>query len=520
MLRDIITVATREVLARKLLFLGAGLCAIMALLTPFLPGARNESPLDVITTAALVLCILFMIGTPLLLGMGIISRDLEQRRMSFYLSRPINVFSVWAGKTLAAIGIAFTLTAIVVLIPTALGAGLLSIGGYAENVRASGLAGYDLFAGPLPSLILLSLFLLALAQYWGLCLRARTGWLLLDLATFIVTPVILWTGIRPFLLNSSNVVSSSVLTAALVTSNRFTIVAAVLLFIGSAAGLQLGRSDPRSVHKWTSIVTAILLLAGGTTFLLYSEWRRDLHPSEFVYSAVTEIPEQGPWIAVAGSRQDEWNAFNTAYLINTRTGVEIDITNSRPLISDDGRIAALWTREAINPPSATLHWIDLDDPEEIHRTGATMALEQNDTRRIRWSETDISFDGSRIAWIEDDTLHVYDLRADQSLFSAKLPADTYSTPLFDGNATVYAFSKSRIEGTWTIRTADIEARSWSVTGTMPSGYFIGPSKGALLRFISSRSPGEGRTDPRLYQLRRMSDGTVVRSFSAVGWDSS
>lgn len=508
MIRDTLIIAAREIRDKRLLFLGAGLCAILVLATPLLPGLRGEDPVEVMTTAALAIALVVLLITTLALGMGVIGRDLEEQRMSFYLARPVNTVSIWTGKTLGALSIAFGTAAIVTLVPTLLGKGLLSAGNYAENIREGSLG--VLMSAPFTYFPVLALFLFALAQFWGLGLRSRSAWLLLDLGIFAATGFVFWAGVRPYLLNGATPTALS-LTVAFVT------LLTLLIMLGNAIGLHMGRSDLHRNHQWTSISTGLLLAAGTLTFGLYSHVDRSVAPDELDYSTVVSAPRSGDWIAIAGARTPEWNAYHTTHLLNLRTNESIEIPNSAVMISDDGTVAAIWTKETISPPTARLSWIDLENSREIQRTDVVIPLEdRNAWGFVRWRESQISPGGGRVAWIEDGTLRVHDLRADQSLFTAKLPEDEYSNLIFNGEPSLYVFSRPREDayGEWTIRRVDADEKSWEVTGTLPRGFIYGSQSGDVLRFFNRESEEEEPRETRLYELRNIEDGSVIASFPA------
>ncbi|MBW3563150.1 MAG: hypothetical protein KY459_00310 [Acidobacteria bacterium] len=512
MVRDILIIAAREIRDKKILFLGAALCALIVLGTPLLPGASGESPTDVMTTAALTLFLVVMFATPAALGFGIIGRDLEEHRMAFYLARPVSTSSVWSGKTLGAVCITFGQAAIIVLIPTLLGKGLLSFGNYAATVGFESFLLSSFLSSPLRNSILASLLVLALAQFWALGLRSRSAWLLLDLAVFATVATIFWMSLRPFLLNGAEP------DAVLFTSISL-VMLGILLFAGSAAGLQLGRSDLHRTHRWTGIVTAALLLAGFLALGILSHQIRSLEPNELEYTSLIAAPREGPWIALEGARNREWNSYRASYLINTRTGRSVNIGNSNPSISRDGTIAAIWKRETLNPPVARLHWIDLKEPDELNHTDVSIPLEaRDDWRFVLWPSLAISPAGGRVAWLDRGTVQAWDLRSATSLFSARLPdEDARPRVLFDGEDDLYVFSRPAgdTEGQWTIRKIDFEEKSWAITGTMPDGWFGHVEAGAPLRF-TRRPADDDMEGPRVHELRDIEDGSVISSFTARG----
>src|SRR5262245_46348770 len=99
------TVFGRELAERRLLLLAALLLGLVALAAPWIPGLPPQSADELRGGVALVLTGLLTTVTAVLLGGSVIARDLAERRLGFYFSRPIPGGALWAGKLTAAVAL-------------------------------------------------------------------------------------------------------------------------------------------------------------------------------------------------------------------------------------------------------------------------------------------------------------------------------------------------------------------------------------------------------------------------------
>lgn len=496
-MRHVLIIAAREIRDKKLLFLGAALCALIVVLSPLLPGSGNDAPVEVMTTTGLVLALMFLFGSVIFLGVGIINRDLQEGRMGFYLARPVPTPSIWIAKTLATVVIAVALASIVVAVPTMLGRGLLVLKTYAEDARQFGLVSAVFFEQPIRNTLLLSILLLAQAQFWGLGLRTRSPWLLLDLLGVSIATVLFWTAVRPFILNQAE-------WDVMVITLAFVVIASLLMMGGNLLGFRRGRTDLQTTHRWTSIFTAVLLIAGASTIAIYSSAERDIDLRTLQEVSLIDASERGDWLAIAGAER-RTGAYWSAFIVNTETGQIIETPNSRPMISENGAVAVIWQRETLEH-EVIAHRIELSRPYATTPLELTVPMETSwGGKRWWWPESDISREGDRLAWVHENTVGIHDLHEDASLFTAQVPEPEMLRSIqFINDSHLLVLSRSGGEGPWTIRKIDPDARSWEVLGTLPPGW-CWPMENWIV-WISERD-----SELRTYELRIANDLSLASS---------
>jgi hypothetical protein len=171
-MRAALAIALEEVRTHRLVFwagLALGVPAIVAV-----RGASGPEPFFVMAGAAAVA---MAIG----LGASVVSRDLGERRLGFYLSRPVSPLSYWAGKMGAALSLAIT-AGLLALVPGLL-AGAVSL----VDTRGFGVGTVAEALGRLwkPWLLILTFFVAGAAAAGG-AIRSRSGLLILDV---VMVPV-------------------------------------------------------------------------------------------------------------------------------------------------------------------------------------------------------------------------------------------------------------------------------------------------------------------------------------------
>ncbi|MCG8457997.1 MAG: hypothetical protein MI919_17105, partial [Holophagales bacterium] len=99
----LVAVFLREIHEWRWVLAAAPLLGLLSWLAPYLPSLRNQSPEEV-RTASILLCLgLFGGGFALALGSSLLVRDLAERRLGFYLARPVPAGALWLGKLAAAV---------------------------------------------------------------------------------------------------------------------------------------------------------------------------------------------------------------------------------------------------------------------------------------------------------------------------------------------------------------------------------------------------------------------------------
>src|SRR5687768_5527131 len=114
-------IAVRELRERARLFAICAALAVLPFLATLLPGARNDRA-DVIGAVSSFLALAMALGSAAAFGGSTVMRDMVERRLSFYFSRPISPSALWIGKAAASILSSYLCFAIIAL-PSALAIG-------------------------------------------------------------------------------------------------------------------------------------------------------------------------------------------------------------------------------------------------------------------------------------------------------------------------------------------------------------------------------------------------------------
>src|SRR5579884_2362977 len=88
-------VAAREISARKLLFVTAPLWGLLIAGLGVLHEDRSGG-----INAPTICALIFGIVMSLVIGSGLVGRELAERRLSFHFARPLSGTAIWGGKLL------------------------------------------------------------------------------------------------------------------------------------------------------------------------------------------------------------------------------------------------------------------------------------------------------------------------------------------------------------------------------------------------------------------------------------
>jgi hypothetical protein len=353
-MRAFAIVLGREIAERRLLALAAALLGLVPLAVPFLPLGFSRAP-DARSGTAIGLALIVSYVLALVLGSGMIARDLAERRLGFYFSRPLPGWAIWAGKLAGAALLAIG-SGILVLLPS------LLLGDRPEPSASWGQGlGREMGFG-LGFLLWLAtvLALLLAANAVAVMVRSRSPWLLLDLLAGTVLAALVWVAAERLL--------SAWALGALALAQAGLLAAAVVSFaVASAVQVTCARTDPRRGHRLLSLTLWLLLGLAVLAYGGYAQWVLAAAPEDLVEIAGAIPAPAGDWIALGGDTGPGRGEYGPTFLLDTSSGRFVRIGAQTAdwgglAFSRDGRYV-VWTRMAGRTTfPVTIHALDLGRP--------------------------------------------------------------------------------------------------------------------------------------------------------------
>ena len=423
----LVEMARREIEQRRLYLVGGLLLGLLPLAAPLLPFAAGQPGSEVREVAAATL---FWIATAifsLLLGAGLFGRDVAERRLGFYFSRPLAGWTILVGRLLGVLTVALGATALV-LLPTALTDRRLFPLHLASSRVEGGMPGQTLAIW-----LLVTVTLVLGAHYLRTVAMARSVWWVLDLIGVVGTLLALrW--IAGLLLGE----------LALGALERALLVVAAGLMLGLAAAVTAqilrGRTAVRLGHRlgslalWSGI--AVALTAAGA----YAGWVVAAGPEDLEEARVEAVPADD-WVQLGGRARGR-AGYRRAFLYRVSDGAHLRLPPgfprlsfmlSRPglLFSADGS-RVCWPR-TVAPRStgfsieewrpfalpAELACADLREPEpELDATPVVLPASGMNHRLLA-----LSADGRRLAHLSGRLLSVEEIDSGRLLAAEILAVD-------------------------------------------------------------------------------------------------
>lgn len=399
-MRAFVSILGREIAERRLLLLAALLLGIVPLAMPFLPLA-HANPADARAGTAVALSLIASFVLALVLGSTVLARDLAERRLGFYFSRPLPGWAIWAGKLSAAILLAFGSGLLVLLPSLLLGdrpelAGSVTTGGRLWSMDLA------LWAGSV-------LVLLLLANAVSVAVRSRSPWLLLDLLAAAVLTAAAWLITRRLL----EARAFETMTAA-----HLGLLAGAVLSLAAASACQVvsARTDLRRGHRVLSLVLWSLLGLSVLAFGGFTAWVLGAEPEDLADIHQVLPAPAGDWIGLSGTAGGR-AGYTPAFLLDTRSGRFVRISPIEGpwygvAFSQDGRRAA-WV-EARGRSQFHLASLDLDRP------GSAPILMPGLLERLPHALA-LSPDGARLALLDTGRVLIQELRTGKLLASIPIP---------------------------------------------------------------------------------------------------
>ena len=491
-----VAVFERELSARRNLWLLAAATAVIAAVSPVLPGVAGYEHADVLSVASGTLALALGWGLAIALGATVFGGELAAGRLGFFFARPVASFSVWVGRMLAATALILG-SELIVLLPAVVAGNMVP--DLLEGGAIPGLLAY----------LIAPVLLLLLANAAGIMLRARTPWLVLDLVGMVGTVVALWLILSPLAFMGTALATAVVASAAVV-------VLGVALAAGGLAGLAVGRTGLRRTHGALSLTLWLVLAVGLAGLAAYSNWLRGFGPASFVDIKVVGASADGEWVELEGKASGRLDVRRRCLLSSDGARwLPIDRAPSHffdPVVySGDGSVAA-WTEGDYALPGGVLWWADLGPTgPTAHATTITIGHDAS------WTLDDT---GSRLALLEDSLLSIYALVDDRLETSVRLPDTLRKAGIFfTGRDRVMAIARSQSGTDHELTLGEVNLQS----GRVAMRGSIGPfeeSPWAVMDSGANHVVAWTRSKPGKVGARAMYDlpaGTLVRELGEKGF---
>lgn len=414
-MKGFLAVLRREMAERWLIALAALLLGLVPLLAPLLPLGTHQQGPDLRAGTALALALIVSYLLALVLGSTVLARDLAERRLAFYFSRPLPGWAIWAGK-LGGAALLSLGAGLLVLLPSLLLGDRPDPGGLLDPGLSWGL-GLNVAIWNVAIWTVSVLVLLLLANALGVMFRSRSPWLLLDLAAMAATVGLAW------------VIGARLLFAGAYGAlfrGHLGLLTGLLLALLAASAVQVirARTDLRRGHRLLSLTLWSLLGVSLAALGAYSQWVLSVSPQELARIQGVQPAPAGDWVALHGVARGRAD-FRPTFLLDTSSGrfFRIQVADGRwgsVVFSGDGR-RAVWLaandRHRLFP--LTAYRLDLDRP------GAVPAATPVSFAESFPELLALSRDGRYLASVHKDRILVEDVENGRLLLSEPVVAGEY-----------------------------------------------------------------------------------------------
>jgi hypothetical protein len=394
-MKGFLAVARREIAEKRSVWPAAAALSLVPFLAPLLPVWKRWPAQEVRLYSAAFFAVAFAAALSLLLGASTIGRDLSERRLGFYFTRPIASGAIWAGK-LAGVWAQVVLAATLILLPV----GLFDFSGWSNETRPGGLAGDAAIA-----FVFAVLVFLALGDVVSLAFRSRSVWVAGDLVALALWVLAMWSAAKPLLLAHAPVLTLRVGLAALAASS-------VALLAAGGAQVAIGRVDAIRGGRARLVVLWGLLFALAGLAFVSTRWLLSPAPGDLREIGIDAAAPRGSWIEIEGFARGRVD-MRASLLYDVASGRFVRARSGREsavAFSGDGTAAAWTERSGLDPLGPQDVWVCRFGPGPIPRVRTPIST------RV-WTIA-MSPDGSRLAVIEEKTISVFEVPSGRLLASA------------------------------------------------------------------------------------------------------
>lgn len=333
-------------------------------------------------------------------GASLFTRELAEKRLGFYLARPISELSLWGGKLFAAFLLAFAAGAIPLilgLIFGVVGNDFTTLWSDIWNIRSVVVGAAAM------------LFLMLLMHAASVAVRSRSGWMALEIVTFVVSVAMVTIALRPMLASGA----FGFLGLTIVVGVAAT---ALALLIGGIVGVVRGRTEIVLVQRYTATAFSIVIFASAVAYSGYAYWIRSADRDDLSYVSATGATT-GALVAVHGHVFGGLD-YIPSFVVDPTTGREVRFANGGRAVrmSPAGRAAWEQLTDLGRSPRFALTWTDFSEKAPQPRE-TTIEVNGNFA---------LSPDGGRIAMSDGKLLKVYELPSERLIASVRVPDSAQS----------------------------------------------------------------------------------------------
>jgi hypothetical protein len=394
-MRGFVAVARREIAERRSVFAAAAVLGLLPFLAPLIPVWRRYGAPEVRLYTAAFFAVAFAAALSLMLGASTVGRDLSERRLGFYFSRPISSGAIWAGK-LAGVWLLVVLAAAVILLP----AGLFDFSAWWRETRSGGLVGDVALAFALAVIVFL-----AVGNVISLAFRSRSVWVAGDLVCLALWFLTMWSAAMPLLLADAPVLTLRVGLGALAAC-------AVALLAAGGAQVAVGRVDVVRGARARFVVLWVLLFALAGIAFGYVRWVLSPAPDDLLGIGIDAAAPRGSWIEIEGFARGRVD-YRSSLFYDVASGRFVRARAGRDgaiAFSGDGTAAAWTERSSLDAGGSQDVWSCRFGAGEVRRVRTPIST------RVR--NIAMSPGGSRVALLEEKTVSVFEVPSGRLLASA------------------------------------------------------------------------------------------------------
>lgn len=421
----VLAIARREIEERAFVFVAAIAIALVPLIVLALPQWSLRDRLGAVVALGFILAVAFTWALALILGATLVGRELSEKRISFYFTRPLSGSSIWFGKLIAAVVLLGLCFAIVHALP-------LGIGGSEWQTMST-----ITRSASAAQIALIALILLLGGHLLSTWVRSHSPILALDFVATLAFGAFSWPAIILPLRNLDAHNPADYVVAVLVAA---AIIAAVA---GGAWQLERGRIDLRRGHRELSICFWSLITIAVAAMYGYSWWVLAVKPRELVG---VRASQNGAMVQMEGAARDFWPHF----VVNPVNGAFRLITFDS-VVAENGDVVAIGRR------NASVNILRLESKPR------TLALfPAGDVKALA-----VTRDGMRLAADADDgILTIYDVPSRHAIASTRIGPARNPQLRFESPSVLRAFLPAGRE--LRVRDFDLSTKKWTdVTGPLP-----------------------------------------------------